>query len=99
MHVVKIKKKKKKKKKKKENNNKNKNSIILPLQEKKGLLQHPRRRSPWQQSRNRSRNCCRKYLHPRGRSYPRVSSFLCKCNLTKNEFTSVSLLKHFSISC
>ena len=28
-------------------------------------------------------NCCRKDLHPRRRSYPRFSSFLCKCNLTK----------------
>ena len=29
-------------------------------------------------------NCCRKDLHPRCRSYPRFSSFLCKCNLTKS---------------
>ena len=28
-------------------------------------------------------NCCRKDLHPRGCRYPRFSSFLCKCNLTK----------------
>ena len=35
--------------------NKKKSSTILPLQEKKGTLQHPRRRFPWQQSRNRSR--------------------------------------------
>ena len=43
-------------------------------------------------------NCCHKDLHPRGRSCPRFSSFLCKCNLTKSWFTLVSLLKHFSIS-
>ena len=29
-------------------------------------------------------NCCRKDLHPRGCRYPRFSSFLCKCNLTKS---------------
>ena len=29
-------------------------------------------------------NCCRKDLHPRGRSYPRFSSFLWKCNLIKS---------------
>ena len=29
-------------------------------------------------------NCCRKDLHPRCRSYPRFSPFLCKCNLTKS---------------
>ena len=29
-------------------------------------------------------NCCRKDLHPRGRTCPRFSSFLCKCNLTKS---------------
>ena len=29
-------------------------------------------------------NCCRKVLHPRGRTCPRFSSFLCKCNLTKS---------------
>ena len=29
-------------------------------------------------------NCCRKDLHPICRSYPRFSSFLCKCNLTKS---------------
>ena len=29
-------------------------------------------------------NCCRKDLHPRYCSYPRFSSFLCKCNLTKS---------------
>ena len=28
-------------------------------------------------------NCCRKDLHPRRCRYPRFSSFLCKCNLTK----------------
>ena len=28
-------------------------------------------------------NFCRKDLSPRGRSCPRFSSFLCKCNLTK----------------
>ena len=28
-------------------------------------------------------NCCRKDIHPRGCRYPRFSSFLCKCNLTK----------------
>ena len=44
-------------------------------------------------------NCCHLNLHPSRRSYPRFSSFLCKCNPTKNYFTSVSLLKHFSISC
>ena len=32
----------------------------------------------------RAVNCCRKDLHPRRRSYPRFSSFLCKCNLTKS---------------
>ena len=35
---------------KKKNKNKKKSSTILPPQEKKGPLQHPRRRSPWQQS-------------------------------------------------
>ena len=29
-------------------------------------------------------NCCCKDIHPRCRSYPRFSSFLCKCNLTKS---------------
>ena len=29
-------------------------------------------------------NCCRKDLYPRCRTYPRFSSFLCKCNLTKS---------------
>ena len=38
-------------------------------------------------------NCCRKDLHPRRCRYPRFSSFLCKCNLTKCYLTSVSLLK------
>ena len=28
-------------------------------------------------------NCCRKDLHFRGCRYPRFSSLLCKCNLTK----------------
>ena len=32
----------------------------------------------------RAVNCCRKDLHPRRRSYPRFSSFLYKCNLTKS---------------
>ena len=41
--------------KEKKNNNKKKDSTTLLPQEKKGLLQHPRRRSPRQQSRNRSR--------------------------------------------
>ena len=27
---------------------------------------------------------CHRDLQPRGRSYPRFSSFLCKCNLSKN---------------
>ena len=27
--------------------------------------------------------CRRKDLHPKGRRYPRFSSFLCKCNVTK----------------
>ena len=46
----------------------------------------------------RAVNCCCKDLHPRRRCYPIFSSFLCKCNLTKSSFTSVSLLKHFSTS-
>ena len=63
---------------------KKQNSTILPPQEKKrGQPQHPRRSSLRQQSRNRAVNCCRKDPHPRGCRYPRVSSFLCKCNLTK----------------
>ena len=41
--------------KKKKSNNKEKDSTNLTPQEKKGLLQHPRRRSLRQQSRNRSR--------------------------------------------
>ena len=44
-------------------------------------------------------NCCRRGLHTRGCKDPRTTSFLCKCNLTKNYLTSVSLLKHFSTSC
>ena len=52
---------------KKNNNNKKKDSTTLPRQENKGLLQHPRRRSPLQQSRNRSRQ-----LLPQ-RSPPQVS--------------------------
>ena len=64
---------------KKKKKNKNKDSTTLPPQEKKGLLQHPRRRS-----RLGAVNCCRKDLHPRCLSYPRFSSFLCKCNLTKS---------------
>ena len=50
---------------------------------KRGQPQHPRRSSLQQQSRNRAVNCCRNDPHPRGCRYPRFSSFLCKCNLTK----------------
>ena len=83
-HRKKIRMLKKNKQTNKSNNNKKENSTILPPQEKIGLLQHPRQRSPWQQSRNKSRHSCRKDLHPRGHSYPRFSSFLCKSNLTKS---------------
>ena len=44
-------------------------------------------------------NCCCKDLHTRGCRDSRSTSFLCKYNLTKSYLASVSLLKHFSISC
>ena len=76
-NMLKIKQKKPPKKQKKPS------STILPPQEKRGHPQHPRRSFLRQQSRNRAVNCCRKDPHPRGCRYPRFSSFLCKCNLTK----------------
>ena len=44
-------------------------------------------------------NCRRKDLDITGCRDPRSTSFLFKCNLTKSYLSSVSLLKHFSISC
>ena len=62
---------------------KNKTAPSSLPKKKRGQPQHPRRSSLRQQSRNRAVNCCRKDPHPRGCRYPRFSSFLCKCNLTK----------------
>ena len=44
-------------------------------------------------------NSYRKYLHTRGCRDARSTLFLCKCNFIKSYLVSVSLLKHFSISC
>ena len=75
---------KQKQKTKQKNPQKNKTTpSSLPKKKKRGQPQHPRRSSLRQQSRNRAVNCCRKDPHPRGCRYPRFSSFLCKCNLTK----------------
>ena len=60
------KKKKKKHVKKKEKTNKKKGSTVLPPQEKRGPLQHPRQRSLWRQSRNRSRQLLSQGPPPQG---------------------------------
>ena len=44
-------------------------------------------------------NCCRKDLHTRGCRDPGTTSFLIKCNLTKDYLASVYLLKHIFTSC
>ena len=57
------------------NNNKKKNSSIFPPQEKKDSYNTPDG-GPHSNSQGIGAvNCCRKDLHPRGRSYPRFSSF------------------------
>ena len=80
---VKNKTKTKKQNKTKKKTQKNKTAPSSLPKKKRGQPQHPRRSSLRQQSRNRAVNCCRKDPHPRGCRYPRFSSFLCKCNLTK----------------
>ena len=62
---------------------KNKTAPSSLPKKKRGQPQHLRWSSLRQQSRNRTVNCCHKDPHPRGCRYPRFSSFLCKCNLTK----------------
>ena len=74
---------KKKKTKQKKNPKKNKTAPSSLPKKKRGQPQHPGQSSLRQQSRNRAVNWCRKDPHPRGCRYPRFSSFLCKCNLTK----------------
>ena len=60
-------------------------TIIIIIKRKTVSSSLPKKkRSPRQQSKNRSLHCCRKDLHPRDRSYPTFSSFLCKCNLIKS---------------
>ena len=73
-------------KEKKGKNNNNKKKAVLPSLPKK--KKDPYNTSDGGSHGNSQRigavNCCRKDLHPRGRSCPSFSSFLCKCNLTKS---------------
>ena len=65
--------------------NKKKSSTILPPQEIKKDPYNTPDGGPYGNSQGIGAvNCCRKDLHPRGCRYPRFSSFLCKCNLTKS---------------
>ena len=70
--------------KKKNNNNKKKSSTILPPQEKKDPYNTPGGGPQGNSQGIAAVNCFRKDLHPSGRSCPRFSSFICKCNLTKS---------------
>ena len=70
--------------KEKNNNNKKKDNTTLPPQEKKDSYNIPDGGPHGNGQGIGAVNCCRKDLHPRCRSYPRFSSFLCKCNLTKS---------------
>ena len=70
--------------KEKKHKKKKKDSTTLPPQEKKDSYNTPDGGPHGNSQGIGTANCCCKDLHPRCRSYPRFSSFLCKCNLTKS---------------